>query len=201
MITLTVVVAVVVPVLLAITLHEVAHGWAARAHGDYTATHAGRLTLNPLRHMELFGTVLVPVCSYAVIGIAIGWAKPMPVDYQRLTPQQGAQVAMAGPACNMAMALWWLSVAMLAQEFGLQWIEQMARVGMLFNVVFAIGNMLPVPPLDGWRVLQCTRAAMVHRTRARVPPEASVGAGNSNPGIRAYLGWRNRLPFLRHGRG
>ena len=98
-----------IPVLFAITLHEAAHGYVARHFGDMTAAHAGRITLNPLRHIDLFGTILLPLMTLWLGGVLFGWAKPVPVNFNALRrPKQDMLwVAIAGPASNLAMALGW----------------------------------------------------------------------------------------------
>jgi Zn-dependent protease len=149
------------PVLFAITLHEAAHGYVARHFGDLTAHAQGRISLNPLRHLDLVGTVLVPLAILFVSGgnFLFGWAKPVPVNYSALRKprQHMAWVAAAGPAANLAMALTWaalLKIALLlpggrASEF----LELVAQAGILVNLIFMFLNLLPIPPLDGGRIL------------------------------------------------
>ncbi len=149
------------PVLLAITVHEVAHGWVARMFGDHTAEIMGRLSLNPLRHIDPIGTVVVPGLMLLMPGgFVFGWAKPVPVDWRNLRrPRQDmVWVAAAGPAVNLVMGLGWALVARLA--LGLPADSGMALplllmgvAGILINTVLAVLNMLPLPPLDGGRVL------------------------------------------------
>ena len=152
-----------IPVIFAITLHEAAHGYAARYFGDMTATLAGRVTLNPMRHVDPVGTFLVPLgilLASKILGgpaMLFGWAKPVPVDFGRLRkPKQDMLwVALAGPVTNILQALGWTVVLRLLLAFGLQdgfWME-MAKVGIDVNIVLMALNLLPVLPLDGGRVL------------------------------------------------
>jgi Zn-dependent protease len=149
-----------IPVLFAITLHEVAHGWVARYFGDRTAEMLGRLSLNPLRHIDPVGTVIVPGFLLAIGGPLFGWAKPVPVATKSLRHPRRAMilVAAAGPLANLAMACLWCAVLggivrVTGNATLIYWIAQMAQAGIVINVVLAIFNLLPIPPLDGGRVL------------------------------------------------
>lgn len=154
------------PVIFAITLHEAAHGYAARYFGDATAWQLGRVSLNPLRHIDPLGTVVVPVlillASKLTIGggILFGWAKPVPVNFGRLRhPKQDMfWVAAAGPAANLVMALGWglllRLVAALSPDFVFnEAMREMGEAGILVNLSLMALNLLPLPPLDGGRIL------------------------------------------------
>jgi Zn-dependent protease len=149
------------PVLFAITLHEVAHGWAARGLGDTTAQMMGRLSLNPLRHIDPVGTIVVPLVFLLLPGdFLFGWAKPVPVSMRNLRqPRRDmALVAAAGPSANLGMAILWALLLKVALTMGHEegvWlgISMMASAGIIINVVLIALNILPFPPLDGSRVL------------------------------------------------
>ena len=152
------------PVLLAITLHEAAHGYVARYFGDPTADQAGRITLNPLRHIDPVGTLLVPASILALSslfgagGILFGWAKPVPVNFSRLRNPKADMlwVAAAGPFTNLLMALGWAILFRIALvgEPGAYTVPllKMADAGMQINAVLMVLNLLPLPPLDGGRI-------------------------------------------------
>lgn len=146
------------PVLFAITLHEAAHGYVARHFGDLTAYQAGRISLNPLRHIDPIGTVLVPLVMFMTAGFLFGWAKPVPVNFGNLRrPKQDMLwVAIAGPASNLFMAILWIMVAKLALSSSggttAAWFYAMSQAGITINVVLMVLNLIPLPPLDGGRV-------------------------------------------------
>lgn len=148
------------PVLFAITVHEVSHGYVARLFGDQTAAQAGRLTLNPIKHIDPVGTILVPGLLLLLGGFLFGWAKPVPVNAARLrNPRRDmAIVAAAGPLTNGLMAVGWallLRITLGADPASGIWIglRLMALAGISINLILMVLNLLPVPPLDGGRVL------------------------------------------------
>ncbi len=149
------------PVIFAITLHEAAHGYAARHFGDLTAWQMGRISLNPLRHVDPVGTILVPALILLISGggLLFGWAKPVPVNFGNLRhPKQDMLwVAAAGPAANLVMALAWALVLKLTiggAEYGYsEALREMALVGISINGVLMVLNLLPLPPLDGGRIV------------------------------------------------
>ncbi|MGR9099252.1 MAG: site-2 protease family protein [Gammaproteobacteria bacterium] len=148
------------PVLFAITVHEVAHGWMAKRCGDKTAWMLGRLTLNPIKHIDPIGTILVPgILLISFTGFIFGWAKPVPVVARNLkNPKRDmAYVAAAGPVSNLLMALAWALIARLGVVIEAEFISlpliYMGVAGISINLVLALLNLLPIPPLDGSRIL------------------------------------------------
>ena len=147
-----------IPVLFAITLHEAAHGYVAKHFGDMTAYQAGRISLNPLHHIDMFGTVILPLLTLWMGGILFGWAKPVPVNFAMLrNPKKDMLwVAIAGPASNLAMALGWAFLYKIGVTFPESYFAEpllgMAMWGIKINVVLMVLNLLPLPPLDGGRV-------------------------------------------------
>ena len=169
-----------IPVVFAITLHEAAHGYVARMFGDPTAEQAGRITLNPIRHVDPVGTILVPVVILVMSklmgspGMLFGWAKPVPVNFGRLrNPKRDMLwVALAGPASNLVMAIIWAIALRLVFENGIQedyWLR-MAMAGVQVNLVLMALNLLPILPLDGGRVLFSLLPARQAWLYARVEP-------------------------------
>jgi Zn-dependent protease len=144
-----------IPVLFAITVHETAHGWVASLLGDHSARMMGRLTLNPIKHIDLIGTLVVPAFLYFTAGFIFGWAKPVPVNFSALrSPKQDMLwVAIAGPMSNFIMAIIWLVTIFVAMNTGSQFLADMAQIGIQINLLLAVLNLLPLPPLDGGRVV------------------------------------------------
>lgn len=161
--TLLTVLVVLLPAVLAVTVHEVAHGWVALQLGDTTAADQGRLSLNPLRHVDPVGTLLVPLALYwfstRSLGtpIVFGWARPVPVRWQRLNPPGAgiALVAAAGPGANFLMLAGWLLLALGLRQTPFDWpaLIYMCQVGIIFNAAIMIINLIPIPPLDGSRIV------------------------------------------------
>lgn len=169
------------PLLFAITLHEAAHGYVARHFGDMTAYAQGRVSLNPLRHIDVNGTIIVPLVLIALSGgkFAFGWAKPVPVNFSALRKpkQHMAWVAAAGPAANLLMAIGWALALKLALELPRSHLSgplvQMAVAGIVVNVVLMVINLLPILPLDGGRIV----AGILPRNLARQYAKAERWGG------------------------
>jgi Zn-dependent protease len=153
-----------IPVVLAITLHEASHGYVALRFGDTTAYAAGRVSLNPIRHIDPVGTVIFPLALLAIGkllgggGLLFGWAKPVPVNFANLRhPKSGMfWVAAAGPLSNLAMAAMWaivLKLGLLSPGYFGTPLALMGAAGVFINVIFTVLNLLPLPPLDGGRIL------------------------------------------------
>ena len=169
-----------VPVVFAITLHEAAHGYAAKRFGDRTAELAGRITLNPLRHVDPIGTILVPgmlllMAKYGGPPFVFGWAKPVPVNFGNLRhPKRDMLwVAAAGPGVNLAMAVFWALVLKLSVTAGVLesvHLAAMANIGIGVNLVLMALNLLPVPPLDGGRIAVSLLPMRASRAWARIEP-------------------------------
>lgn len=150
----------ILPVIFAITVHETAHGWAAKKYGDNTAKMLGRLTLNPLKHIDPIGTVILPgILLLTGTGFIFGWAKPVPVDARNFkNPRHDmAIVALAGPVSNLLMAVGWALVARLGVLINVEFVTMpmiyWGIAGISINLVLALINLIPIPPLDGSRVV------------------------------------------------
>jgi len=150
-----------IPLLFAITVHEVAHGWVAYKLGDPTAKILGRLTLNPIKHIDLFGTIILPALTIWLGGIIFGWAKPVPITWRNLRHKRRdmALVALAGPGANLLMIFIWAVSIKLGLYLESQHItagvifEAMGKIGMSVNAILMVLNLLPIQPLDGGRVI------------------------------------------------
>ncbi|MDT8404778.1 site-2 protease family protein [Sulfuriflexus sp.] len=168
----------VLPTLFAIVVHEVAHGWVANRLGDNTAYMLGRLTLNPLKHIDPVGTILVPALLIFTVGFAFGWAKPVPINWNNLRhPKRDmALVAAAGPGANLLMAIGWGLVAKIASLLpaDLGYISEpflyMGLFGILINIVLMVFNLLPIPPTDGGRLASSLLPPRLSRIFDRVEP-------------------------------
>ncbi len=164
------------PVIFAITLHEAAHGYAARLLGDNTAYMMGRVSLNPARHIDPLGTIAIPLVLYFVTGGAFmfGYAKPVPVAFRNLrNPRWGSLwVSLAGPACNFVQALLWalVGVALALASVEEPFFSRMAAAGVGVNLVLGVINLFPLPPLDGGRILT-----------ALLPPRQAIGFARIEP--------------------
>lgn len=165
-----------IPVIFAITLHEAAHGYAARHFGDMTAYQAGRITLNPLHHIDPVGTILLPLITLWLGGVLFGWAKPVPVNFGALrNPKKDMLwVALAGPASNFVMAIGWVLVARMALNFPGDYFTEpllgMAEIGLKINVILIALNILPLPPLDGGRIAVSLLPHRQAYTLSRIEP-------------------------------
>ncbi|HEV7813706.1 MAG TPA: site-2 protease family protein [Janthinobacterium sp.] len=162
----------IIPVLFAVTLHEVAHGFTAKYFGDPTAFSAGRLSLNPIRHIDPFGSVLLPLLLFWSIGIPFGYAKPVPVDFSRLRNprKQSGLVALAGPGANFFMGLGWMIADVLMRGLGVTepFFLGMADAGISINAAMMVFNLIPIPPLDGGRIVTSILPIAVARKYARI---------------------------------
>ena len=166
-------IAVLFPAVFAVTLHEVAHGWVANRCGDSTAADQGRLSLNPLRHVDAIGTVLVPAVLYLTAGVFFGWAKPVPVNWRNLRqPRRDiALVAGAGPGANLMMLLAWLALYHVLKATGAATgLLYMCWAGIMFNATIMLINLIPIPPLDGSRIVTSALPAKAAYLYNKVEP-------------------------------
>lgn len=171
-----------IPGIFAITLHEAAHGYAARHFGDLTAYQAGRITINPIRHIDPMGTIFIPILILIASGgkYAFGWAKPVPVDFSRLrNPKRDMLwVAAAGPGANLLMAIFWALVIKLtlgvAPNYFTQPLLLMAQGGIIINAVLMVLNLFPLPPLDGGRIAVSLLPHRLAYTYARIEPYGMI---------------------------
>jgi len=164
-----------IPVLFAITIHETAHGWMAWKLGDDTAKRLGRISLNPVHHIDLIGTIILPVTTLVVGGFMFGWAKPVPVNWLNLRQprRDSALVALAGPASNLLMVILWAiiaKIAMLVNDNPLNFFVYMASAGIFFNLVLMTLNLVPILPLDGGRILFSLLPASIGKIFAKIEP-------------------------------
>ena len=165
-----------IPVIFAITLHEAAHGYIARHFGDNTAYAQGRVTLNPLKHIDPIGTILLPIVLAIVSQgrFIIGYAKPVPVVFGNLRKPKRDMiwVALAGPAANLIQAILWLVGGLIATKFGVRepFVIEVVKAGFGVNLAIMAFNLFPLPPLDGGRVMQGVLPTRASITYSRIEP-------------------------------
>jgi len=165
----------VIPIfLVSLTVHEYAHGWMAYRYGDDTAKRMGRLTLNPLAHISLFGTIILPLIAH------FGWAKPVPVNFSILTKKQIFKVAAVGPLANILLALILAGIFHLFGLEGLPGLGNFILLAILFNLVLAVFNLLPIPPLDGSKMVYA---------RLKSPEAIEIYNGFARYGIFVLIGF------------
>ncbi|MES9877472.1 MAG: site-2 protease family protein [Candidatus Sedimenticola sp. PURPLELP] len=166
------------PMLFAITVHEAAHGWVAKRLGDSTASMLGRVTFNPLKHIDPIGTILVPLLMYFFSGFLFGWAKPVPVDWRNLgNPRRDmALVALAGPMANLLMAIFWAVMLKIgvSLDSSMAWLAlplyYMGSIGIIINSILMVLNLLPILPLDGGRILTSLLPPRLAMSYAKLEP-------------------------------
>ena len=167
-----------IPFVLAITLHEAAHGYIAKRLGDFTAYQEGRITLNPVRHIDPIGTLVVPAVLLFASGgkLAFGWAKPVPVNFANLkNPKRDMLwVAAAGPGANLVMGIMWALIFKITLTIPIHYFSdamlEMAKGGILINLVLMILNLIPIPPLDGGRIAISALPHKLAYSLARLEP-------------------------------
>ncbi|HQT26098.1 MAG TPA: site-2 protease family protein [Burkholderiales bacterium] len=165
-----------IPIIFAITFHEAAHGYVAKHFGDMTAYMQGRVSLNPIHHIDPIGTIVIPLVSLALGGFLFGWAKPVPINFGALrNPKKDMLwVAIAGPGSNFVMALFWglmLKIAtMMPGNYFASPLSVMANMGVKINIVLMMLNLLPIPPLDGGRVMVSLLPARQAYRLAKIEP-------------------------------
>ncbi|HEX5639710.1 MAG TPA: site-2 protease family protein [Burkholderiaceae bacterium] len=163
-----------IPVLFAITVHEAAHGYVARMFGDNTAYVLGRVTLNPVKHIDPLGTIVIPLGMVLLTGFMFGWAKPVPVDWGSLRRPKRDMiwVAAAGPGVNLVMAVVWALIYRTLSAAGVQenYFYLVAQAGISVNLVFMALNLLPIPPLDGGRIVSGVLPTRMSIAYSRIEP-------------------------------
>lgn len=169
-----VIILMIIPIILAVTMHEAAHGYIAKLCGDYTAQQMGRVSLNPIRHIDIIGTIIVPIVIFATTGLIFGWAKPVPLNYNNLKhPRKDTiLVAAAGPFANLVMAICFAVAHYINAQFSMgdttKIIDLLTSYGVLLNIAFMAFNLIPVLPLDGGRILQNLLPLSLARTYSKL---------------------------------